>query len=88
MKLIKWLIIYALYEKIKRDNGITSADINIHTITQALKDLNPEEMARNLFNAVHSILQEPAVKDFVNTLFDFIFRFLQALFGYYSSGGM
>lgn len=87
MKLIKWLIIYALYEKIKRDNGITSADINIHTITQALRDLNPEQMASDLFYAVQSILQEPAVKDFVNALLDFIFRFLQALFSYYNSGG-
>ena len=86
--MIKWLIIYALYEKIKRDHGITADDITLQNITQALRELNPEQMARDLFHAGQSIMSDPAVGDFMNTLAEFIMRFLKALFGYYNSGGM
>ena len=81
--MIKWLIIYALYEKIKRDNGIRGEDVNLHTITQAVKDLNPEQMAGDLYHAFQSIMEEPIVGEFVTAIADFTFRFGQTLFQYF-----
>ena len=82
--MIKWLIIYALYEKIKRDNGMQDMKFSIETITEALRALDPVQVANDCIRTFNSILSEPGVKDFCDTLLDFGVKFFKTIFQYYN----
>lgn len=82
--MIKWLIIYALYEKIKRDNGLQDMKFSIETLTEALRALDPIQMANDAIRVFNDILSQEGVAEFCETLIDFGIKFFKTIFQYYN----
>ena len=72
-------IIYLLYKNLRQESGAMRECLDIQSITEMLREINPEEMACDLYHLAKSIFSESAVMDFSQTLFDLIIRFVKAL---------